>query len=85
MNEIRILGISVFDRIKEAGRVQNILSKNAPLIKTRLGFHELSQDVCSRHGIIVLELMGDPVKWDVFEEELKTVGGIEVKSMQFLL
>lgn len=83
MKETRILGISVFDRIKEAGRVQAVLSENAALIKTRLGFHELSQDVCSRHGIIILELMGEAHQWNELESKLKDIGGVDVKSMRF--
>jgi hypothetical protein len=85
MSEIRILGINVFDRIKEAGRAQKILSKYAPSIKTRLGFHELTADVCSRTGFIILELKGDPSKWDLLETELYEVGGLNLQRMSFQL
>ncbi len=78
-----ILGILVFDRIKEAGLTQEVLSKHAGVIRTRLGFHELSDTVCSRVGTIVLVLQGDPDKWQQLEEDLAQIGGIEIKKLKF--
>ncbi len=59
---IKILGIKIIDRIKEAGLTQEILSKYAGLITTRLGFHELTTEVCSREAYIILHISGDDVK-----------------------
>ncbi|NOQ25052.1 MAG: hypothetical protein GQ564_06785 [Bacteroidales bacterium] len=83
MREKRIIGINVLDRIKEAGRTQKVLSKYATSVKTRLGFHELSDDVCSRNGFIILELTGEITKWDKLENELNEIGGINVQKMSF--
>ncbi len=83
MKEIKILGINVLDRIKEAGKTQEVLSKHAKLIRSRMGFHELSKDVCSRNGFILLELQGEPEKWRALEDDLETIGGIQVKEMHF--
>lgn len=83
MKEKRIIGINVLDRIKEAGRTQMVLSKYATSIKTRLGFHELSEDVCSRNGFIILELTGEISDWDKFENELNEIGGINIQKMSF--
>jgi hypothetical protein len=83
--QIRILGICLCDRIKEAGKVQQILSGYGQIIKTRYGFHEVSEDICSRNGLIILELTGDPNEWDHFENELKEVGGIDIKNMNFTI
>jgi len=83
MNEIRILGIHVIDRIKEAGKTQAVLTKHAGIIKTRLGFHEVSEEICSRNGLIVIELKGDSEQWEVLESDLETIGGIRVKQMKF--
>ncbi len=83
MNEIRILGIHVIDRIKEAGKTQAVLTKHAGIIKTRLGFHEVSEEVCSRNGLIVIELKETTEQWDVLESDLQAIGGIRVKKMNF--
>lgn len=83
MTEKRIIGINVLDRIKEAGRTQEVLSKYATSIKTRLGFHELSEDICSRNGFIILELTGEKLNWDKLENELNEIGGINIQKMSF--
>jgi len=83
MKHTMILGILVFDRIKEAGKTQKVLSKHASLIRTRLGFHELSEAVCSRMGTILLVLEGQPESWEVLEKDLAEIGGIEIQKMKF--
>jgi hypothetical protein len=83
--EVRILGILISDRIKEAGRTQLVLSDYAHLIKSRLGFHEVSEDVCSRTGIILLQLTGQAAEYDELEEKLRQIGGIELQKMSFNL
>jgi len=83
MNEIRIVGLLITDRIKEAGRAQQVLSRYGNIIRKRLGSHELSEDKNSRLGTIILELAGDVEKFDQFENELNEIGGVEVKSMVF--
>lgn len=83
MKQTMILGILIFDRIKEAGKTQEVLSKHAEIIRTRLGFHELSESVCSRIGSILLILEGTPDKRDELEKDLAMVGGIEIQKMKF--
>lgn len=85
MNELRVLGLQVFDRIKEAGRTQRVLSKYAHCIRTRLGFHELTSEVCSRDGFIILELAGDSSEWDKLQKELSDIGGLNLQHMSFEL
>ena len=83
MTETRILGLLISDRIKEAGLTQKTLSKYSRLIRSRLGCHELNENVCSRAGIIVLHLTGKPEEWLEFENELSQIGGLEVQNMSF--
>ena len=80
---IKILGIKIIDRIKEAGLTQGILSRHATVITTRLGFHEVTDEVCSREAYIILHLNGDPADTDDLASELKTLGGIEIREMTF--
>jgi len=83
MKQNLILGILVFDRIKEAGRTQMVLTRHAAMIKTRLGFHELSEAVCSRVGTILLVLEGEPAGLKAFLNDLSVIGGIEIQEMSF--
>jgi hypothetical protein len=80
---IKVLGIKIFDRIKEAGLTQGILSRHASVITTRLGFHEVTDDVCSREAYIILHLSGEPAESEKLIKELKDVGGIELREMNF--
>jgi len=85
MKEVRIIGLLITDRIKEAGRTQQALTKYAHVIKSRLGFHEVSEEVCSRVGIIILHLAGDTVECQNLEQELSLIGGLEIQRMVFSL
>lgn len=85
MEEVRVMGISVSDRVEEASKLQEILTKYGCNIRTRLGLHEASKDKCSRNGLIILELVGENKSWKEFEDELKAIKGITVKVMDFTL
>jgi hypothetical protein len=80
---IKILGIKIIDRIKEAGLTQGILSKYAGLITTRLGFHELTTELCSREAYILLHLTGTAAETGRLYSELNELGGIEMREMTF--
>jgi len=80
---IKVLGIKIIDRIKEAGLTQGILSRHANAITTRLGFHEVTDEVCSREAYIILHLKGDPAESETLRSELETLGGIELREMNF--
>jgi hypothetical protein len=80
---IKVLGIKIIDRIKEAGLTQEILSKHATVITTRLGFHEVTDSVCSREAYIILHLNGDPADTEKLSSELLSLGGIEIREMTF--
>ena len=83
MKQTKIIGILIRDRIKEAGMLQALLSKHNQIIRSRLGFHELTEEICSRVGIIVITLSGEPESWKNFENELAAIEGIEVQNMSF--
>jgi hypothetical protein len=85
MKELRIIGLLITDRIKEAGRTQQILTKYAHVIKSRLGFHEVTEDVCSRIGVVILQLAGTSAECNKLEYELGQIGGLEIQRMVFCL
>jgi hypothetical protein len=79
----RVIGIKITDRIKEAGLVQKTLSMYSSVISTRLGFHELSNELCSREGFMVIHLAGIPEECDELVDMLKKTEGIIVIEMVF--
>ena len=80
---IKVLGIKIIDRIKEAGLTQEILSKYAGVITTRLGFHEVSDEVCSREAYIIFHLKYDHAEAAGLHKELESIGGILIREMIF--
>jgi hypothetical protein len=80
---IKVLGIKIIDRIKEAGLTQGILSKHATVITTRLGFHEVTNEICSREAYIILHLNGDPADTENLASDLKFLEGIDFHEMIF--
>lgn len=85
MKELRIIGLLITDRIKEAGRTQHALTQYAHVIKSRLGFHEVTEDVCSRTGVVILQLAGNAEECNKLEIELGKIGGLEIQRMIFSL
>jgi len=80
---IKVLGIKIIDRIKEAGLTQQILSRHSTVITTRLGFHEVTEAVCSREAYIILHINGDPADSEKLRSDLEKLGGIELREMIF--
>ena len=80
----QITGIQVGNRESDALKVQELLTKNGCIIKTRLGLHESSEQLCSITGLIILEFLPD--KEDEIaglEKDLATLSTIVVKKMVF--
>lgn len=79
----RIVGVHITDRVKRAGEVQKTFTEFGCSIKTRLGLHEASENVCSPNGLILLEMVGADAEIDRMVDRLKTIEGVEVKEMKF--
>jgi len=80
---IKVLGIKIVDRIKEAGLTQEILSRYSGVITTRMGFHEVTDNVCSREAYIILHLKDDEAESEKLAKELEPLGGIVIREMVF--
>ncbi|QUI25128.1 hypothetical protein HZI73_23765 [Vallitalea pronyensis] len=79
-----ILGIKVSNRLEEVDRMQDILTEQGSIIKTRLGLHQQEKGYNSKEGIILLELDEDTEdNCQVLEKSLETIEGIQVSKMTF--
>jgi len=78
-----ILGIHVHDRMKAAPALQALLSEYGCSIRTRLGLHETGEKFCSDAGVILLEMVGNPVKTAELESSLSVLAGVSVQKMVF--
>ncbi|HBC87234.1 MAG TPA: hypothetical protein DCZ94_09790 [Lentisphaeria bacterium] len=78
-----IVAIHVTDRVKQASRVQAVLTKYGGYIKTRIGLHEAKGKAASPNGLILLELVGaDNCSRNILKE-LNSVTGVEAKCVIF--
>ena len=77
-----ILGIRLDNRVNTALEFQKILTDFGCIIKTRLGLHDVADNRCSPNGIILLEVIDD-VEAVKFQENLKSINGIEIQVMKF--
>ena len=78
-----ILAIKVDGRTSNAVHVQEILTKFGCNIKTRVGFHEASADLCATDGIIVLQLFGEDSIAKTMCEELDKLNGVSSRIIEF--
>lgn len=83
MTHYKIIGIAIRDRIKEARKTQEVLSKYSCIIRTRLGFHEVNEYTCSRIGFIILQVIDDNKQFPLFIKDLNEIAGIEIQEMSF--
>jgi hypothetical protein len=83
MTDHRIVGIHVTERATHAGKVQEILSKYGRNIRTRLGLHDVHDDVASPNALILIEAVGAHDEIDALSDELRRLPGIQVQSMFF--
>jgi hypothetical protein len=79
MNDSTIMAILIDKRTDAAPEVQKILTEHGCIIKTRLGMHESSN--CADEGMIILDITADNTEVEALEAELKSIGGVKVKSM----
>lgn len=78
-----ILGVHITDRLREAVRVQQLLTEYGAHIKTRLGLHEIEPEGASPQGVVILELVGDEPVCKSLAGKLGAIEGVEVQQMVF--
>lgn len=85
MKQLTVMGLLITDRIKEAGLTQSVISRYAHIVRSRLGFHEVNENKCSRTGLILLQIDDHSEDVEKMEKELAEIGGIEIQKMKFEL
>ena len=74
-----IIGIRLENRIENAVKFQEVLTKNGCKIKTRLGLHDVSNNACSNDGIIILQPCGNKEEVESLVNELNSLEGVTAK------
>ena len=83
MSDHIILGLHVSDRMRDAGKIQALLSEYGCYVKTRIGLHDVNEQFCSPRGLILLELFGDSAVCMELKGKFEDIEGLDVKEMVF--
>jgi hypothetical protein len=78
-----VLGLLVTNRVENAPEVQKVLTEYGCNIKSRIGLHEVTENICSPAGLILIELFGDEKSYTEIEGRLKQIKGLQVQTMLF--
>jgi hypothetical protein len=73
----------VQNRFHGAPSVQKLLTEYGCNIKTRIGLHQVSENLCSHQGLILLEMFGDDATCHELAAKLSALEGVEVQEMVF--
>ncbi len=77
-----ILIVQLNTRTVSAVNVQKILTQYGCIIKTRLGIHDGVLNVCSDHGLVILEIVGSKKENNGLAKKLGALKGIKVKLVE---
>jgi len=67
------------NRVDNALKFQEVLTKNGCKIKARLGLHDVSEGTCSNDGIIVLRPCGTKDDVEALVKELNNLDGVTAR------
>jgi len=67
------------NRIDNAVKFQEVLTRNGCRIRARLGLHDVSEDACSNDGIIILQPYGSREDVEALVNELNCLEGITAR------
>jgi hypothetical protein len=78
-----ILGVHVTNRLKNAVDVQKVFTEYGCNIKTRVGLHDVDENVCSPSGVVLIEFFGSGAEAGTMADKLNQVEGVHVQKMVF--
>ncbi len=83
MDRHMLLCVHVTNRVKNAPEVQNLFTQYGDNIKTRLGLHEVSAELNSPAGVLVLEMVGEQARFEELASKVEALEGVEVQKVVF--
>lgn len=78
-----IIGICVTNRVENVPELQRVLTECGCYIKTRLGLHDVGENICAPSGLVILEVFGGEEAMAEMETKLTAIKGLQVQKMIF--
>jgi len=69
------------NRVNNAVKFQETLTKNGCKLRARIGLHEVSEESCSNDGLIILQPCGKKEEVEQLVHDLNKLEGITAKLM----
>ncbi|WP_105616246.1 hypothetical protein [Vallitalea okinawensis] len=79
--EEKIMAVSIGERVEKAPGVQEVLTDNGCIIKTRLGLHDDVGQSCANNGLLLLHIQGETEEVNQLHSNLKNIDGVGVNMM----
>lgn len=76
-----VIGVRMDNRVGNALKLQEALTKNGCKIKARIGLHEVSEDACANDGLIILQPCGKQEEVEQLAVDLNKLDGVTAKLM----
>ena len=76
-----VIGVRMDNRVGNAVKFQETLTKNGCKIKARLGLHEVSETTCANDGLIILQPCGKKEEVEQLVDDLNKLEGVTAKLM----
>ena len=83
MVKTTVLGVLLRKRTITSPAFQEILSRHGCNIKTRIGLHTATDNVCSPDGVILLDVIGEEADIEALERDLRNIDGADIQKMVF--
>ncbi len=74
-----VIGVRMDNRVGNALKFQETLTRNGCIIKTRLGLHEVSETACANDGLILLQPCGEKKEIERLVMDLNGLDGVRAK------
>lgn len=76
------MAVLLNNRIAEAPKFQEVLTRHGCIIKVRLGLHEINKDACAKNGMILLQIEAEEGAIKALEGDLNALEGVKTQTMK---
>ena len=81
MSCYNIMSLILNNRVKNAVKLQDVLTESGCIIRARIGLHEAG-NACANEGLIILQVAGTDAQVEELEKKLNSVDGVKAKNLQ---